>query len=351
MTGFTAQAEQTQEKRALRGFIDGITQLVREYDANKDFAVSEPKKADIAQTFSVTQNDFAASASTQNTEENSGDSTDPAYTLQDFQTARLIVRADGNFDDFGALENVSGFEDFHILQYESPEAAMEAYENLQVEKNITEVNLDLVCTYSGYVSTPEDPDIISKDEFLNDWSRDRTQSKRLQEYLAEADIPMKEIIVGVVDSGIDYTHEIFEGRVERTYFNVSSSGNADDEMDSETLYHGTTVSRVIVNNSPKNVKVAVYKVGDNDSMTVTAIGAGLLAAIEKCDVINTSLSSLSDISLITEIVLKAYSKNIPVFAAVGNSIFNETNPWPENGKSLFDLSSTYFNNTRASLNI
>lgn len=51
MTGFTAQAEQTQEKRALRGFIDGITQLVREYDADKDFSVSEPEKADTEQTF------------------------------------------------------------------------------------------------------------------------------------------------------------------------------------------------------------------------------------------------------------------------------------------------------------
>lgn len=109
--------------------------------------------------------------------------------------------------------------------------------------------MDLVCTYAD--STPDNPELILKDEFLNDWSRDRTQSKRLQEYLAGADIPMKEIIVGVVDTGIDYTHEIFEGRVKRTYFNASAFGNADDEMDSETLYHGTTVSSVIVNNSPK----------------------------------------------------------------------------------------------------
>lgn len=352
MTGFTAQAEQTQEKRALRGFIDGITQLVREYDANKDFAVSEPKKADIAQAFSATQNDFAASASTQNTEENSGDSTDPAYTLQDFQTARLIVRADGNFDDIGALENVSGFEDFHILQYESPEAAMEAYENLQVEKNITEVDLDLVCTYSGYVSTPEDPDIISKDEFLNDWSRDRTQSKRLLEYLAGADIPLKEIIVGVVDTGIDYTHEIFEGRVERTYFNVSSSGNADDEMDSETLYHGTTVSSVIINNSPKNVKVAAYKVSDNDDdLTVTTICAGFLEAIEKqSDIISISLTSMSDPSLITECVLRAYSQNIPVFACVGNSGQLNEYAVPANAPKCIAVSATDFNNTTTFMN-
>ena len=350
MTGFTAQAEQTQEKRALRGFIDGITQLVREYDADKDFAVSEPKKADTEQTFSVTQNDFAASASTQNTEENSGDSTEPAYTLQDFQTARLIVRADGNFDDIGALENVSGFEDFHILQYESPEAAMKAFEKLQSEKNITEVELDLVCTYCGYESTPEDPDIISKDEFLNDWSRDRTQSKRLLEHLAESDIPMEEIVVGVVDTGIDYTHEIFEDRVERTYFNVSSSGNADDEMDSKTLYHGTTVSSVIVNNSPENVKVAVYKVDDGDNLTVTAISAGLLAAIEKSDIINISLTSLSDISLIAECVLRAYSKNIPVFAAVGNEGMINTLAVPANVSECIAVSATDCNNTTTFMN-
>ena len=336
---FTALALESQESNNINGFIDGITELVQEYDTDKEFTVPENDESKQIQSFSA-----------ESTADETDNNAEQEYTLQDFQTARLIVRANGNFNAYGALEDVSGFEDFHILQYESPEAAMEAYKNLQVEKNITEVDLDLVCAYSGYESTPENPDIISKDEFLNDWSRDRTQSKRLQEYLAEADIPMKEIIVGVVDSGIDYTHEIFEGRVERTYFNVSSSGNADDEMDDETSYHGTTVSSVVVNNSPKNVKVAVYKVGDNDSMTVTAIGAGLLAAIEKCDVINTSLSSLSDISLITEIVLKAYSKNIPVFAAVGNSSFTETSPVPANVPECIAVSATDFNNTIASMN-
>ena len=350
VVGRIPAAAEAKEEKTLQSFIDGITELAREYDADKDFVVSEPEKTDTAQAFSATQNDFAASASTQNTEENSGDSTEPAYTLQDFQTARLIVRADGNFDDIGALENVSGFEDFHVLQYESPEAAMKAFEKLQSEKNITEVELDLVCTYCGYESTPEDPDIISKDEFLNDWSRDRTQSKRLLEHLAESDIPMEEIVVGVVDTGIDYTHEIFEDRVERTYFNVSSSGNADDEMDSKTLYHGTTVSSVIVNNSPENVKVAVYKVDDGDNLTVTAISAGLLAAIEKSDIINISLTSLSDISLIAECVLRAYSKNIPVFAAVGNEGMINTLAVPANVSECIAVSATDCNNTTTFMN-
>ena len=338
LTGFAVYAEEEKESKGINNFIDGIVELTHEYDSEKEFVAPEDDETGQIQAFSA-----------RNSEEVT-DSTETEYTLQDFQTARLIVRANGNFDKCGALEDVSGFEDFHILQYESPEAAMDAYGQLQKEKNILEVDLDLVCTYCGYESSPDDPDIIPKDEFLNDWSRDRTQSKRLQEYLAKSNIPMKEVIVGVVDTGIDYNHEIFEGRVKRTYFNVSSSGNADDEMDSEAFYHGTTVSSIIVNNSPKNVKVAVYKVGDGENLTVTAISAGLLAAIEKCDIINTSLTSLSDVSLIRKCVLKAYSKNIPVFACVGNSGRIETHAAPANIPECIAVSATDFNNATTFMN-
>lgn len=334
---FTTLAAESQESSNIDSFIDGITKLVQEYDVGKEFTTPENDE-------SIQIQSFFAEDTTDETDNNA----ELEYTLQDFQTARLIVRADSKFNKYGALEDVSGFEDFHILQYESPEAAMSAYNQLQNEKNVIEVDLDLVCTYAD--STPDNPELILKDEFLNDWSRDRTQSKRLQEYLAETDIHMNEIIVGVVDTGIDYTHEIFESRVERTYFNVSSSGKTDDEMDSEAFYHGTTVSSIIVNNSPKNVKVAVYKVGDGENLTVTAISAGLLAAIEKCDIINTSLTSLSDVSLIRKCVLKAYSKNIPVFACVGNSGRIETHAAPANIPECIAVSATDFNNATTFMN-
>ena len=336
LTGFVVYAEEEKESKGINNFIDGIVELTHEYDKEKEFVTPEGNETGQIQAFSA-----------QNSEEVT-DITETEYTLQDFQTARLIVRANDKFDEFGAKEHVSGFEDFHILQYESPEVAMSAYNQLQNEKNVIEVDLDLVCTYAD--STPDNPELILKDEFLNDWSCDRTQSKRLQEYLAETDIHINEIIVGVVDTGIDYTHETFEGRVKRTYFNVSSSGKTDDEMDSETFYHGTTVSSIIVNNSSKNVKVAVYKVGDGENLTVTAISAGLLAAIEKCDIINTSLTSLSDVSLIRKCVLKAYSKNIPVFACVGNSGRIETHATPANIPECIAVSATDFNNATTFMN-
>lgn len=339
MPSFTICAADTNESKKITEFITGIADLARKYDSEKEFVTSEENETGQIQAFSA-----------QNSEEVT-DITETEYTLQDFQTARLIVRADGKFDEFGAKEHVSGFEDFHILQYESPETAMDAYGQLQKEKNILEVDIDLVCSNCRYESDPDNPDIIPKDEFLNDWSRDRTQSKRLQEYLAKSNIPMKEVIVGVVDTGIDYNHEIFEGRVERTYFNASSSGNANDEMDSETIYHGTTVSSIVINNSPKNVKVAVYKVSDsNDDLTVTTICAGLLKAIEKqSDIINVSLTSPNE-SLIQECVLKAYAENIPVFAPVGNHGMLDMALYPANISECIAVSATDFNNTTTFMN-
>lgn len=337
MPSFTICAADTNGSKKLTEFTNGIADLARKYDSEKEFVAPEEDETAQIQAFSA-----------RNSEEVT-DSTETEYTLQDFQTARLIVRANSKFNKCGALEDVSGFEDFHILQYESPEAAMSAYNQLQNEKNVIEVDLDLVCTYAD--STPDNPELILKDEFLNDWSRDRTQSKRLQEYLAETDIHMNEIIVGVVDTGIDYNHEIFEGRVERTYFNASSSGNANDEMDSETIYHGTTVSSIVINNSPKNVKVAVYKVSDsNDDLTVTTICAGLLKAIEKqSDIINVSLTSPNE-SLIQECVLKAYAENIPVFAPVGNHGMLDMALYPANISECIAVSATDFNNTTTFMN-
>lgn len=112
ITGFAVYADEKNESKEINNFIDGVVELTQEYDKGKEFVAPEENETAQIQPFSA-----------QNSEEVT-DNNEPEYTLQDFQTARLIVRADGKFDTLGAKEDVSGFEDFHILQYESPEAAM-----------------------------------------------------------------------------------------------------------------------------------------------------------------------------------------------------------------------------------
>lgn len=340
---FTALAAESQESSNIDSFIDGITKLVQEYDVGKEFTTSENDESMQIQSF------FA-----ENTTDETSNNAEQEYTLQDFQTARLIVRANDKFDEFGAKEHVSGFEDFHILQYESPEAAMEACTNLQAEKNVTNVAPDVVIDgLQGDISETLSESELNNKKHLCDWSCDRTQSDRLLDYLETQDIPEREIVVALIDSGLDYNHEFFEGRFVRSYFNSSVDGNSDDELDGAQKSHGTAVASVVLDNTPKNVKVSVYKVFNDDlTTTISQVSAGYAAAIKNNpDIINVSITHLSDDSgLIRACLQQAYSKNIPVFACVGNTGRFDTVQLPANLSESIAVSATDRDNTTPTWN-
>ena len=342
LTGFSVYAEEEKESKGINNFIDGIVELTHEYDKGKEFVTSEENETGQIQAFS-----------TQNSEEVT-DITETEYTLQNFQTARLIVRANDKFDEFGAKEHVSGFEDFHILQYESPEAAMEACTNLQAEKNVTNVAPDVVIDgLQGDISETLSESELNNKKHLCDWSCDRTQSDRLLDYLETQDIPEREIVVALIDSGLDYNHEFFEGRFVRSYFNSSVDGNSDDELDGAQKSHGTAVASVVLDNTPKNVKVSVYKVFNDDlTTTISQVSAGYAAAIKNNpDIINVSITHLSDDSgLIRACLQQAYSKNIPVFACVGNTGRFDTVQLPANLSESIAVSATDRDNTTPTWN-
>lgn len=304
--GFSVFAKGSDSNNSLNEFVNGIVELTHEYDANKEFSVKDG--IDSVQTYSS---------------ENNGEE----YTLQDFQTARLIVRANKKFDDFAALKHVSGFEDFHILQYESPEAAMEAYINLKAEKNMKSVAPDeVVAPLQGKkVKTVSASELEEKD-YLCDWSVNRTQSKRLQEYLSAENIPMQDVVIGVIDNGVYYDHKFLEGRILRTYYNNTESGTPNDEYGAPED-HGTAVCSVIVDNTPQNIKIKMFKVlNDNGLAPTSMIASGILEAVERnVDVISISLGYFDKSGLTAEAVRRAYACNIPMFACVSNdSMVNDT---------------------------
>lgn len=342
LTGFAVYAEEEKESKGINNFIDGIVELTHEYDKGKEFVTSEGNETGQIQAFS-----------TQNSEEVT-DITETEYTLQNFQTARLIVRANDKFDEFGAKEHVSGFEDFHILQYESPEAAMDAYYELQSVKNVFNVAPDEVVDGSQ----GETDEIISETELQNekylcDWSHDRTQSKRLQEYLSKSNITLKEVVVGVIDTGVDYNHEFLKERIVRTYFNASPDGSPKDEIDNEIECHGTAVSSVIVDNSPSNVKVAVYRVfgDDGNTTTISQICAGYLKAIEhSVDVLNVSIGHYDESGMAEACIMRAYMCNIPLFTAIGNIPCIDMDSLPSSISECIVVSATDKNNTNVSWN-
>ncbi len=331
---FTTLAAESQESSNIDSFIDGITGLVREYDVGKEFTVSENDESMQIQSF------FA-----ENTTDETDNNSELEYTLQDFQTARLIVRADSKFNKCGALEDISGFEDFHILQYESPETAMEAYINLKAEKNVKSVAPDeVVAPLQGKkVKTVSESELEEKD-YLCDWSVNRTQSKRLQEYLSAENIPMQDVVIGVIDNGVYYDHKFLEGRILRTYYNNTESGTPNDEYGAPED-HGTAVCSVIVDNTPQNIKIKMFKVlNDNGLAPTSIIASGILEAVERnVDVISISLGYFDKSGLTAEAVMRAYACNIPMFACVSNDSTVDDTVVPANVTECIAVTSSDIN--------
>ena len=339
MPSFTICAADTNESKKITEFTNGIADLARKYDSEKEFVAPEEDETAQIQAFSA-----------RNSEEVT-DSTETEYTLQDFQTARLIVRANSKFNKCGALEEVSGFEDFHILQYESPEAAMLAFKQLQSEKNITKIAPDeVVAGLQGEIS--ENTVDISKD-YLCAWSTDRTQSKRLQEYLKSNNIQMREIIVGVVDTGVDYNHEFLKGRLIHPKFDFPKNSNTEEEEESIYKSHGTAVCSVIVDNTPENVKIIMYNGFDeNGKSTEARLAAAVIAAVDEgVDLINASWTAYDSADVISASLDYAYQKNIPVFACVGNDDGANMYFLPANKKECIAVAATDLDNTAADWNI
>lgn len=284
--GFTAYADVIEEK-AVESFVDNACEVIQKYDSDKTL------------------------------EDPDSDSNKP-----DFQTCRLIVKVDGNFDDFGAKKHIKGFKDIHILQYENESSAKEAYCSLQNEKNVLSVSVDEIVVPLQSDYPYEDATEVfpqSTNGHLCDWATERTQSAQVIDYIEENNIPLTDITVGVIDSGVDYNHEFLQGRIVRTYFNSSTDGNENDELDLNDG-HGTAASSVIVDNSPKSVSVAVYRVlNDMGTSSVLGIQLGILEAInDNIDIISISLG-YPDTDRLTEATVEyAKEKNIPLICAAGN---------------------------------
>lgn len=131
-----------------------------------------------------------------------------------------------------------------------------------------------------------------------------------------------EIVIGIMDSGIDTSHEIFSGRYVENNVNFSTSGNAGKSDDDNG--HGTSVASVVVQSTTYNVKVKSYKVLDSagtcSSTEVVAACEYILSREDKPDIINISFTGYAQEEAVieNESIGRLVDAGITVCAAAGN---------------------------------
>ena len=88
--------------------------------------------------------------------------------------------------------------------------------------------------------------------------------------------------------------------------------------------HGTAVSSVVVDNTPKSVSVAMYRVLDDEwENSIAGICMGILRAIEDdVDIINISLGYFDESDLSKSACELANENDIPIVCSAGNEGMN-----------------------------
>lgn len=282
-----------------------------------------PEEESGVSTFSV--NDISSDTLDKESAEDIGfevDIDDDTVTLsKPYQTQRLIVKSKYDIDPLDSVAIVEGYNDLHIVQFDSEESAKAAQKYYENQNRIEYAEPDLVVSASEYdevETTAADEDMgINYGEHLS-WGSESIGIDDYIDYMPSVS-ELSEIVVGIIDTGIDYDHEFLKDRVIRTNYNTSISGNENDENDDKG--HGSHVAGIVVDNTTSNVKVKGYKVLNSEGRgLISDVIVAVEYAIEDgVDVINMSLSVKGESKEMEEAVNDATDAGIIVCVSAGNN--------------------------------
>ena len=232
--------------------------------------------------------------------------------------SRLIVQSDKPIEKYDAVDVVSGFSNFYIVQFENEEDTNYAYEKYSADQDILSVKYDV--SYNALQNIEEESEEttgLTYDGYRKAWYIESTGMNFVLDKYKDADLP--EIVIGVVDSGYDFNNDYFSDRIIETGFNNTGEYDPNSEQDYDG--HGTMVTSMIYNCTTDNVKIAHFRCikenGGIDSITLAA--AAILAAVDfGVDAVNCSFSAFGADELFEEVVDYAYEKNCMIFNSAGN---------------------------------
>ena len=198
-----------------------------------------------------------------------------------FVTKRLIVKTSGKLDNFGAVATVEGYDDLHIYQYDTEKKAEEAYNYFSSLDKVSSVEVDSIILPANNIDKEPKEEVkpLGLDDAFSysSWGAEAMSVPHYSQYLKDTvgvdNFP--ELIVAVLDTGIDSNHPWFNGRIAEGGANFSSSTNNDCVY--EDIYgHGTHVSGIITDLTFNNVKILPVKVmNDNGYGFSSAIILGI----------------------------------------------------------------------------
>ncbi len=274
----------------------------------------------------------------------------------------LIVQTDNisvldEYDNIERIEEIS--DNLYKVEYNNAKDTKDGFEELKNDEKINKVSTDIKVVAFN--------DVSSYDVTMDSWG---VSSMGLDFYTSKIKEGNNNVVkIAVLDTGIRSTHEAFTSVEEKdridydgAYDYVNDDNDPTDD-NYQTTYedkngvehtvvdygHGTMVSGIIAESTPKNVKIVPIKVLDSNG---TGSLSDILHAIndikDKVDIINLSLgASISDDIFDNELKTIYENSNLIIVAASGNESTSVSYP----ASSLYTLaiSSVDINNNFSSL--
>ena len=218
--------------------------------------------------------------------------TETATFRRPLQTKRLIVFSE-NVNKENAVASVQG-DRFTILQFDKISDAA-----------------DYIDKYENSIKI--EPDHIQTIDSLS-WGVPKIGSEK---YYNQVSACAGKATVAVIDTGIDYSHSVFNNRI----VNGHDFWYNDDYCE-DTDGHGTHVASTVLDVAGFNadIKIMPLKVFGAEKTTPDSLVAAAIeyAADNGANVINLSLGGMHTSTLEQNAVEKALAKNVAVVAAAGN---------------------------------
>lgn len=237
---------------------------------------------------------------------------------------RLIVKTRDNIADDAALEHVSGLE-YTVLQYEDKQTMERSYDELR-DKGYTVEKDKILSVKENTIKNPRtmaNETATQTEEVVDRWAYESVMSDYAKAEIEKSSAYNNKIVIGVLDTGVDYNLELFSGRIEDTSFNMSGSGNKNDCMDEDG--HGTAVAGIIAMATPDNVKIKPYKILDAGGLVslseFIAAMETILASKDLPNIMNISLGDYlfsESCAFETELVSRLVDKGVTVCIGAGN---------------------------------
>lgn len=259
---------------------------------------------------------------------------------------RIIVKCDEETNTYDSVSSTYAYG-YRYIQYSDEKDAAEAF------KKFEQAGLEPV--YDG-ISTVDDvgyEEVVKTPKLDGMYSSTVVRNEKYEWAYGACDIDEtlnyykyrtgREVVVGVIDSGIQYNIKTLKNRVIRT--NADFSGMAtDDEMD--RFGHGTQVATTVAMCSPSNVKIEGFKVTNNNNIMDSSVLLALSYIKEmnkKPDIINMSFSGTSMDSHIEDVIDELTDMGIVFVSSAGND-GREVKTYPAAYENVIAVAATDKNN-------